>query len=171
MACVLKYSWSTNGIKEKTYQTSSQKAKVEEMKRDEASWSLSPVLEQDSLDRVVRVAVLCGPAGLHLHEDIWRKGVVGLQAHLKEEVVVAPQPDDSVVGVAERHIGVERHQQLQRGVELHHWEGLQPAGTTSVLINWSRLSQLKKPVKSCKVENKRSVSHLSIPTLTWVLRT
>lgn len=91
--------------------------------------SFTPVLEQDPLDGVVRVSVLRGPARLHLQEDVRRKRVVGLQAHLHEEEVVAPQSDDAVVGVAERRVGVQRHQQLQRGVELHHWEGLEPAGT------------------------------------------
>lgn len=54
--------------------------------------------------------------------------------HFHEEEVVAPQSDDSVVGVGERHVGVERQGQLQRGVELHHGEGLQPAETTEGLI-------------------------------------
>lgn len=71
--------------------------------------AFAPVLEQDSLDGVVRVAVLRGPAGFHLHEDIRRKRVVGPQAHLDKEVVVTPQLDDSVVGVGEGHVGVQPH--------------------------------------------------------------
>lgn len=77
----------------------------------------------------MRVSVLRGPAGLHLQEEIRRKRVVGLQADLYKQEVIAPQLYDAVVGVAERHVGVQRHRQLQRGVELHHREGLEPAGT------------------------------------------
>lgn len=140
------------------YQSRSQMTKATSRKQPVRAFP--PFLEQDSLDGVIRVTRLSCPAGLHLHEHIRRKCLVGLQTHLHKEEVVAPQSDDSVVGAAEWHVCVQRHGQLQRGVELHHWESLQPAGTTWGLIKPYRLPRLTKHVRSCVMANEKRLPPL-----------
>lgn len=110
-----------------------------------------PVLKQDSLDWVLWVGALGGPAGFHLQEYIWCKCVIGLQGHLEEQEVLIPQFYGTLVGVVVRHVGVQRHgqPQLQRGAELNHRQGGEPRTTDGCIsifpysMKWSLLSRLK----------------------------
>ena len=87
-----------------------------------------PVLEQETLDAVLWVGALSGPARVHLQEHVWGKGVVGLQGHLEEQRVLALQGYGIAVAVGVGLISVQAHSQpqLNGGVELHQGEGGDP---------------------------------------------
>ncbi len=88
-----------------------------------------PVLQKNTLDCVLWVGALSGPAWLHLQEHVWRKGVVGLQGHLEEQSVLKPQGYGIPVAVGVWVISVQGHvqAQLQWWAELHQGEGGEPS--------------------------------------------
>lgn len=92
-----------------------------------------PLLEQETLDAVLWVGALSGPAGRHLQEHVWSEGVVGLQGHLEEQRVLALQGDGIAVAVGVGLISVQAHgqPQLNGGVKLHQGEGGDPTTNES----------------------------------------
>lgn len=87
-----------------------------------------PILKQKTLNSVLWVGTLSGPACVHLKEHVWSKGAICLQGHLEKQGVLIPQFYGTPVAAGVRLISVQ-HQgelQLQWWAELHQGECGQP---------------------------------------------